>query len=742
VEFVAQGSAMSDLGTFFGVGLGPGDPELVTPKAVRILMEVDWIFLPAGKKLGAGFARRIIAPLGLPEAKFRPVSLCMARSRQEDVQAYCRVAREILGELERGRSVAWIAEGDPLFYSTFGHILEEVRDRCPAVPVQIVPGVTSLQAASASAAMPVASLDDKVAVLPAAYGLERLPSLVNEFASVFLIKVHSVFDQLLDHLAELPSVHAVYLENVGMPAERLITDLESLRGNELPYFSLVMLRKRQQGADAPRSPGTIFVVGLGPGRRDLLTGQARQALADSQVIVGYSGYFAGIDDLVQGKECHRFELGRERERACLALELASQGKSVAVISSGDPGIYAMAGIVLEALECSKPACGLALESDREAASGKSGAKEPEVIIVPGISAVNAAAALLGAPLGHDFAVISLSDLLTPWEIIEKRLHAAAQADFVIALVNPKSKERHWQLAKACEILLKQRNPDTSVGIVRNAFRPGQAAELTTLKDLSTAAVDMFTTVIVGNSQTRRFGPHMITPREMSRARSASEGESKTLACASGSEAKIKPNDILQESFRIIEREVGPHPFSAEEWPVVRRMIHACGDLELVHAIQFHQDAVGAGIEALRNHTPLITDVNMVAAGINKAALQEWNIAVHCFVDDAEIREQARQKQTTRSACAMHKALGQNPEGIYVIGNAPTALAAVCEAVRNQRARPRLLLAMPVGFVGVLESKAQAMKLDVPVIIVQGRKGGSALAAAAINALLHMASREQ
>jgi len=201
---------------------------------------------------------------------------------------------------------------------------------------------------------------------------------------------------------------------------------------------------------------------------------------------------------------------------------------------------------------------------------------------------------------------------------------------------------------------------------------------------------------------------------------------------------MTPDDIISESFRIIEREVGPHRFTAEEWPVVRRMIHASGDLELVHAVEFRNGAVRAGIEAIRQQTPLITDVTMVAAGINKQALARRNLAVHCFLNDADIAGQALEQQTTRSRAAMHKALAEYPEGIYIIGNAPTALAAVCEAVQNNQARPRLLLAMPVGFVGVLESKARVMKLDIPAIVVQGRKGGSALAVAAMNALLLLA----
>src|SRR5262249_16576668 len=201
------------------------------------------------------------------------------------------------------------------------------------------------------------------------------------------------------------------------------------------------------------------------GRRDLLTAQAQDALARSDAIVGYSGYFDAIEDLTADKECHRLPLGQERERGRLAVELAAQGKTVAVISSGDPGIYAMAGMVLEATETSEIA------------------KNLEVCVIPGISAINAAAALLGAPLGHDFAVISLSDLLTPWQVIEKRLQAAAEADFVLVLLNPRSRQRTWQLARARKILLSRRDPNTPLGFVRNAFRLGQDVHATTLKDL-------------------------------------------------------------------------------------------------------------------------------------------------------------------------------------------------------------------------------------------------------------------
>jgi len=234
------------IGTFYGVGVGPGDPELITRKAERILTTVDWIFLPSGGRSGSSFVRRIVEPLGLPPRKFRPVSLCMSRDRTEDGNAYLRAASEIVEELRQGKSVVWITEGDPLFYSTFLHLYEELC-RYPEVRVEIIPGVTSASAAAARIGFPVARLDDRVAVVPAFYGMQRLPALLDEFATVFLLKVNTIFDQLLAELASVRGpVRAVYLEQVGTPAERVVTDLESLRGKELSYFSLVILRKEEQ----------------------------------------------------------------------------------------------------------------------------------------------------------------------------------------------------------------------------------------------------------------------------------------------------------------------------------------------------------------------------------------------------------------------------------------------------------------------------------------------------------------
>jgi precorrin-2/cobalt-factor-2 C20-methyltransferase len=231
-------------GTFFGVGLGPGDPELITLKAVRVLDQVDYIFVPTGKMLGAGVARRIVSALRLPEAKFRPVALCMGWDRGEDLRTYDAIADKIAGELCLGRSAAWIAEGDPLLFSTFLHVYAAMRQRHPQVKIAIVPGVSSPHAAAARAGMPLALLGESVVLMPAAYNVERVPALLDEFASVVLLKVNAVFDRLLDRLASYPrEVDAVYLENIGTPEERVVTDLGTLRGQKLPYFSLVLLRK-------------------------------------------------------------------------------------------------------------------------------------------------------------------------------------------------------------------------------------------------------------------------------------------------------------------------------------------------------------------------------------------------------------------------------------------------------------------------------------------------------------------
>ena len=236
----------------------------------------------------------------------------------------------------------------------------------------------------------------------------------------------------------------------------------------------------------------LTVVGLGPGAGRDLTGRAYDAIAAADLVVGYTAYIALIRDQFPGKEMTSTGMKKEVDRCRMAVEAAVGGKNVAVVCSGDSGVYGMAGLIYEVAREYPPI---------------------DIEVVPGITAACGGAAVLGAPLTHDFAVISLSDLLTPWEKIEKRLEAAALADFVICLYNPRSHSRADYLQRACDILLRQKSPDTVCGFVQNIGREGERAVTLPLKELrDSTEVDMFTTVFIGNEETTLIGGKMVTPR--------------------------------------------------------------------------------------------------------------------------------------------------------------------------------------------------------------------------------------
>jgi len=255
--------------------------------------------------------------------------------------------------------------------------------------------------------------------------------------------------------------------------------------------------------DSGRGPGRLTVVSTGPGFPEYIAPQARAALNAAQVVAGYRTYVDLIRPLLQGQEVVATGMKAEMERCRAAVDLALKGRRVALVSGGDAGIYGMAGLVLEIcaarrLKVGPPEAGNEVDFHLE--------------VIPGIPALAAAAALLGAPLMHDFVAVSLSDLLTPWETITRRVELAAQGDFVIVLYNPQSKRRNWQLAAVRDLLLKHFTPETPVGVVRRAMREGQEVIVTTLGKMLTHEVDMQTIIIVGNSQTYVYGPYMITPR--------------------------------------------------------------------------------------------------------------------------------------------------------------------------------------------------------------------------------------
>ncbi len=235
----------------------------------------------------------------------------------------------------------------------------------------------------------------------------------------------------------------------------------------------------------------IYVVGIGPGAYDQMTGRAIRALNESDVIIGYTVYVDLVKEYFAGKEFMTTPMKKEVERCKMAFEEAMKGKTVSMICSGDAGVYGMAGLMYEV-----------------------GINYPEVelSVIAGVTAATGGAAVLGAPLIHDFCLISLSDLLTPWEKIETRLLDAAHGDFVICLYNPSSKKRHDYLQKACDLMLKYKSEETVCGIVGNIGRDGESEKVMTLKELRDTQVDMFTTVFIGNSQTKNINGKMVTPR--------------------------------------------------------------------------------------------------------------------------------------------------------------------------------------------------------------------------------------
>jgi len=239
-----------------------------------------------------------------------------------------------------------------------------------------------------------------------------------------------------------------------------------------------------------RMKGKLFVVGIGPGKNDLLTIRAQKAIEQSEMIVGYKLYVELVENLCKGKEIINSLMTKEIERCKIAIANAEKGKTVSLVSGGDAGFYGMAGPIMEIVQN----------------------KDIEVQIIPAVSANNAAAALLGAPIMHDHCSISLSDRLTPRELIEKRLHLAAKGDFIISLYNPKSKGRPDFINKAVEIFMKYKSPETVTGIVRNAEREEQSIVITSLEKVLQEKIDMFTVIIIGNSNTKKLNNKMITPR--------------------------------------------------------------------------------------------------------------------------------------------------------------------------------------------------------------------------------------
>ena len=437
-----------------------------------------------------------------------------------------------------------------------------------------------------------------------------------------------------------------------------------------------------------------------------MTLAVREALQSADVVVGYQYYFQFIKPYVR-EDCECVDTGmkKERQRAEQAFELAEQGKTVVVISSGDAGIYGMTPLIYE--------------MQRHHA-----ATDIEVSSLPGISAFQKAASLLGAPIGHDLCIISLSDLMTPWEVIERRIKAAAIGDFVTAVYNPKSHGRYWQLYRLQELFLQERSAETPVGYVRQAGRDDEEIKITTLGAFDPEDVDMFTVVLIGNSQSYIADGHIITPRGYYREET-NEGE------------KIGQN-IMIESFRTIAKELKRQDYPLDHKWALLHAIHTTADFDMENILYTDSGA----IEALYNKLctgalkTIVTDVTMVTSGIRKGALQRLGVEAKCYLSDPRVAQMAEEKGITRTQAGIRLAVEEHPDALFAFGNAPTALMELCELIRKGKAHPAGIIAAPVGFVHVRESKHMVKPFrEIPKIIVEGRKGGSNLAATLCNAIL-------
>ena len=449
----------------------------------------------------------------------------------------------------------------------------------------------------------------------------------------------------------------------------------------------------------------IIVAGIGPGSREDITHAVVAAVKEADVVVGYKYYFQFVEQYLKpGCECIDTGMKKERERAEQAFQIAEQDKTVVVISSGDAGIYGMAPLIYE------------MKRERQS--------DIEIETLPGISAFQKAASLLGAPVGHDLCIISLSDLMTPWELIERRIKAAATGDFVTAVYNPKSHGRYWQLYRLQELFLKVRSADTPVGYVRQAGRAEQEVKVTTLSALDPEDIDMFTIIIIGNSQSYVADGKFITPRGYYREER---------------ETDVKPGQqIMMASFRTIESELRNKDIPlGHKWAILHA-IHTTADFDMERILYTDEGAVELLYDKVKNGTlkTIVTDVTMVVSGIRKGALQRLGIEAKCFLSDPRVADIASEQGITRTQAGIRLAVEAHPDALFAFGNAPTALMELCDLIRKGKAHPTGIIAAPVGFVHVRESKHMVKPFKtIPKIIIEGRKGGSNLAATLCNAIL-------
>ncbi|MFD3460079.1 precorrin-3B C(17)-methyltransferase [Nocardia fluminea] len=537
---------MSEISTgkLWGIGLGPGDPELVTVKAARLIAEADVVAFHSAKH-GRSISRAIAEPYlragQIEEHLVYPVTV-ETTDHPGGYQGaidefYEQAAARLAAHLAAGRTVALLAAGDPLFYSSYMHMHRRLADRFDA---EIVPGITSVSAASAALGTPLVEGEQVLTVLPGTMPVEELTERLRETDAAAIMKLGRTFPGVRRALADSGRLRdAYYVERASSTRQRVLAAAD-VDEAEVPYFSITLVpgptpttvipanatpgrrlvtasdstsaaatapgriaagspdhasttvvepihpaTVRSDDVTAPDvAPGEVVVVGLGPGDADWTTPQVTAALAEATDLVGYTTYIDRVPERA-GQRRHASDNKVESERAAMALDLAKRGARVAVVSSGDPGVFAMAAAVLEV-------------------SAEPQFKDVPVRVLPGLTAANAVASRVGAPLGHDYAMISLSDRLKPWDVVAQRLSAVAAADMAIAIYNPASSQRRWQVGAMREVLLEHRPPHTPVVLGRDVGGPTESVRVTTLGALDPDEVDMRTLLIIGSSTTTTF----------------------------------------------------------------------------------------------------------------------------------------------------------------------------------------------------------------------------------------------
>lgn len=488
-------------GKLWGVGIGPGDPELVTVKAARVIGEADVVAFHSarhGKSISRGVAAPYMREGQIEEHLVYPVTtetVDHPGGYQGAMDEFYEAAAERLAvHLAAGRTVALLAAGDPLFYSSYMHMHKRLADRFDA---EVIPGVTSVSAASAALGKPLVEGEEILTILPGTLPQAELTRRLKETDAAAILKLGRTFPPVLQSLEDSGRLdEAHYVERASTTRQRVESAAE-VDPDGVPYFSIAIVPSPSNNPrPATESRGEVVVVGLGPGDTAWTTPEVAHELSLATDLVGYGPYVDRVPTR-PGQRRHSSDNRVEAERAAMALDLAKNGARVAVVSSGDPGVFAMAAAVLE----------VAAEDQWRGVP---------VRIVPGMTAANAVASRVGAPLGHDYAVLSLSDRLKPWDVVARRISAVAAADMAFAVYNPASKSRTWQVQAMKDLVLEHRSPETPVVIGRDVAGAEESVRVVTLGELEPSEIDMRTLLIVGSSMTTVVetgsGRQVFTPR--------------------------------------------------------------------------------------------------------------------------------------------------------------------------------------------------------------------------------------